>query len=207
MSVTHRDLCTRLILRELQASDSVSQRALSRELRIALGHTNELLRRMVRSGWVEVVRQAPNKVRYVITPAGIAQEVIMSRQYFEDAVGVYREARERIERSLRALSLGWRRADETATPEKRVVFYGTGEVAEIAYVSLQKTDLQLVGVVDERASGTFFGLRPYPVTSLTATHLNGTRFDRLIVTSFTDPGRVPPPLSAAGLPPERFVWL
>ncbi len=207
MSVTHRDLCTRLILRELQASDSVSQRALSRELRIALGHTNELLRRMVRSGWVEVVRQAPNKVRYVITPAGIAQEVIMSRQYFEDAVGVYREARERIERSLRALSLGWRRADETATPEKRVVFYGTGEVAEIAYVSLQKTDLQLVGVVDERASGTFFGLRPYPVTSLTATHLNGTRFDRLIVTSFTDPGRVPPPLSAAGLSPERFVWL
>ena len=207
MAISHHDVCTRRILVQLEACDSISQRALSRELGIALGLTNTLLRRMIRSGWVEVVRQAPNRVRYVITSAGVAHEAVMSRDYFQDAVRRYRETRDRIRQSLRALSVNWPADDAQVSQGKPIVFYGTGEVAEIAFVSLQEVDLRLVGVVDERCSGTFFGLPVHPVERLTTTDLEGRPFDRLIVMAFDDARRVPPPLVARGFPIERVSWL
>ncbi len=207
MSIDDHHLHTHRILEQLQACDSISQRSLSRDLGIALGLANRLLRRMVKCGWVEVVRQSPNRVRYVTTAAGIEQAAIMSCDYFEDAVGRYREMRGRIAESLRLVSGDWPVGAPEANREKRVVFYGTGEVAEIAFVSLQESDLRLVGVVDQRSSGRFFGLPVRPVECLTTTALDGVPFDRLIVTSFDGTRRLPAQLAARGFLRERVGWL
>jgi hypothetical protein len=40
---------------------------------IALGLTNLLVRRLVHKGWVRIIRIKLNRVRYLLTPAGIAE--------------------------------------------------------------------------------------------------------------------------------------
>ena len=52
-----------------------------------------LLRRLVAKGWIRIVRLRPNRLRYVLTPAGLAQKARLSRDYFLHSVRFYREAR------------------------------------------------------------------------------------------------------------------
>jgi DNA-binding MarR family transcriptional regulator len=71
--VTSHDQFTHRILTEIEADNRLSQRSLSRDLGIALGLTNLIIRRLVRKGWVRIIRIKPNRVRYLLTPAGIAE--------------------------------------------------------------------------------------------------------------------------------------
>src|SRR4029078_13053176 len=93
------------------------------------------------------------RVRYLLTPAGIAAKARLTREYLESSLTFYAEARERIRERFAELSaeLG------AAGPTKRIVFLGAGEVAEIGYVSLQETDLELVGVIDSTRTKHVFG--------------------------------------------------
>ncbi|TAK12827.1 MAG: hypothetical protein EPO35_10995 [Acidobacteria bacterium] len=190
------------ILTEIEAGERHSQRTLASGAGIALGLTNLLMRRFVRRGWVRVVRIRPNRVRYFLTPSGLAEKARMSRLFLQDSVKFYANARERVGASLAALSASW---PEGAT-EKRIVFWGSGEVAEIAYVCLQETDLQLVGVAGDRV-GRFFGLPIQPCSELGAHGLGAVPFDKLIVTSFDNQPAIAAQLEELGVPAERIAWL
>lgn len=197
-------LYARQILDKLAKSGVVSQRSLSRELGIALGLTNLLIKRLTTRGWIRVVRIRPNVVRYVLTPAGFAQKGRLSRDFLLNSIRFYCEARDRIRQRFLMLSAEWR---HDHAGKKRIVFYGAGEVAEIAYICLQETDLHLVGVVDERRRTLFFGLPISAVGSLTASHVSSTPFDRVVVMSLDDSGSVRASLEALKIPPARVFWL
>src|SRR6266849_501649 len=143
------------ILTAIEADHGVSQRRLAHRLGIALGLTNLLLRRIIAKGWVKVVHIQRNRVSYLLTPAGIAAKAKLTREYLEGTLQFYAEARERVRDRFAELS---RQLTSESVASKRIVFYGEGEVAEIGYVSLQETDLQLVGVVDALRAKPFFGL-------------------------------------------------
>jgi DNA-binding MarR family transcriptional regulator len=187
------------ILLEIEANDGVSQRHLSQRLGMALGLTNLLVRRIVAKGWVKVAHIRPNRVRYLLTPAGIAAKARLTREYLESSLLFYAEARERIRERFGELSLEL----DTASRTKRIVFLGAGEIAEIGYVSLQETDLKLVGVIDATRVKPFFGL---PVQQPDPSSLGGQPFDRLVVMSF-EKRKTRAALDKLGLPPERVFWI
>lgn len=190
------------ILTALESGERHSQRTLSTRVGIALGLTNLLVKRFVRRGWVRVVRIQPNRVSYFLTPAGFAEKARMSRLFLKDSVQFYADARARVASSLADVSRSW----PTTDAEKRIVFYGSGEVAEIAYVCLQETDLRLVGVAGDRV-GRFFGLPIRPRSALTANDLGGEPFDRLVVTSFEDQPAISAHLESLGMSRDTVVWL
>lgn len=197
---------TRRLLDAVETSQGISQRSLAKELGIALGLTNLLIKRLVHKGWVRVVQIKPNRVRYLITPAGIAEKTRMSRAYFDASVEFYKRTRARIQERFLALSTAWR-LDGDGTARKRIVFYGAGEVAEIGYICLAETDLKLVGVVDNGGKKTFFGLPVCTANRLTDVSLDGVLFERLVVMSFGNPEAVTEELSAVNFPAERVFWL
>ena len=204
------DFYARRILTHVEGGRAVSQRSLSRELGIALGFTNLLVRRLVRKGCIEIVKVRPNHVRYLITPTGIAEKVRLSRAYLENSVQFYREARDRIGEILAALSREWAVPNgdcPNGCAEKRIAFYGAGELAEIGYICLQDTDLKLVAVVDEDSSKPFFGVPVLTPCSLQAGHVDGKPFDRLVVMSFGDADVLRPKIAALGVPSESVIWL
>lgn len=205
------DTYTRKILSEIDNGHRVTQRRLASELGIALGLTNLLVRRLVKRGWIEVVRINPNRVQYLLTPAGMAAKARVTRNYLQRTTRLYTETRERIRERLEVLSMSWPadRMDGNGNGEgrKTIVFYGAGEVAEIGYVSLQATDLHLVGVVDDAEKTHFFGMPVYHPSCLTPHDLNGTSFGRVVVMSFKKADQIHARLQAGGFPPDHVFLL
>jgi hypothetical protein len=198
----------RRILGEFENGSRLSQRSLSSRLGIALGLTNLLIRRMIRKRWIRVVRVQPNRMRYVLTPQGLAEKARMTRAYFHNSVRFYAEARNRIRDRFAALSSAWPHDEgnnAASNPGKRIIFYGAGEVAEIGYICLQKTDLGLVGVADDKVQ-KFFDVPVYPTTQLTSQDLAGQPYDRLVVMSFGDTERLRMRLAELNIPEERIFW-
>ena len=206
--MTSHDAHTREILAEIERGKGVTQRSLSKRLGIALGLTNSLIRRLVNKGYVKVVNVRPNRVKYLITPAGIAEKARATRSYLARTVNLYLETRQHIHAGLLAAQSGGNgNGHGNGTDRVRVVFYGAGEIAEIAYVCLQETGLELVGVIDDRRTGMFFGAPILPSAALHSTTVNDIPFDRLIVLSLEDVDAVRERLKSSGCPDEHVCWL
>jgi len=202
--VTSHDQFTHRILTEIEADNRLSQRSLSRDLGIALGLTNLIVRRLVHKGWVRIIRIKPNRVRYLLTPTGMAEKARMSRAALQNSIRFYVEARDRIRERFARLS---RELPGDGPAAKRIVFYGSGEVAEVGYVCLQGTDLQLVGVVDDQGRERFFDVPVYDPALLHATDINGRPFGRLVVMSFGETDKIMARLEAMVIQPDRVFWI
>lgn len=193
----------RLLLEEIEAGHGRSQRSLAQRLGIALGLTNLLLKQVVHKGWIKMVHIKPNRVAYLITPAGMAEKAQMSRDYLMYSARFYVSARDRLLDAFYALSQEW----PAHSAPCRVVFYGGGEIAEIGYVCLQSTNLTLVGVVDETREAPFFGLPVRRPQDLAGSALAEVPFDRLIVMGLDNLEVVERTLRAAAVPPAAIFWL
>src|SRR5262245_31106732 len=204
--MTVHELHERRALDTIETGKAISQRSLSRELGIALGLTNLLLRKMARKGWVRLVHVKSNRIMYFVTPAGIAEKTRMTQEYFSRNVSFYRETRDRIQQRFQELSQMWP-TDSDQPVEKRIAFYGANEVAEIGFICLQETDLKLVGVVDSARRGPFFGVPVYPPSALRGRHLDGTPIDRVVVMSFEGQASLQQPLATLEIPENMIVWI
>jgi DNA-binding MarR family transcriptional regulator len=68
-------------LTSIERDSTITQRALARELGIALGLANAYLRRCVRKGLVKM-RQVPiNRYAYYLTPQGLAEKSRLTAEY------------------------------------------------------------------------------------------------------------------------------
>lgn len=84
-----------------------------------------------------------------------------------------------------------------------MALYGAGEVAELAYLSLQELDMELVGVyADEDRGKIFLGSKV-----LGRDQFADATFDQILVTSFDHPENAVGELVASGVAPERIVTL
>ena len=194
----------RQILQAIASSDRVTQRSLSGDLGVALGLTNLLIRRLVAKGYVKMAGIGTRHVRYFMTPAGWEALANATRLSLENTVHLYTQTREQIRASLSDVSA---RCEADAAGLKRMVFYGAGDVAEIAYVSLQSTDLTLVGVVDDRRRGRFFNVTIYDPDRLTADRLDGVAYSYIIVASIRHTDAIRARIAARGVPSHRVFCL
>jgi DNA-binding MarR family transcriptional regulator len=192
------------ILQAIASGERVTQRSLSSRLGVALGLTNLLIRRLVAKGYVKVAGMGTRHVRYLMTGAGWEALARAARISLENTVHLYTETRELIRANLSAVS---ERCEADAAGQKRVVFYGAGDVAEIAYVSLQSTDLTLVGVVDDRRTGRFFDMTICGPEYLTAEAVGGVPYAHVVVTSVRHAESIRARLDARAIPANQVSCL
>ncbi len=194
----------RQILQAIASGGPVTQRSLSGNLGVALGLTNLLIRRLAGKGYIKISGMGTRHVRYLMTPEGWEALGRATRLSFENTVHLYTQTREQITASLATVS---ERCAVDASGEKRVVFYGVGDVAEIAYVSLQRTDLRLLGVVDDRRTGRFFDLTISGPDQLSATMLGGVPYGQLVVTSVRHAEAIQARIAGCGVPADKVFSL
>jgi DNA-binding MarR family transcriptional regulator len=140
-----------LLLSEITGEEPLSQREISRRLGIAVGLVNSYLKNLVAKGYVRVKDFPRNRYAYLLTPQGIAEKSRLAYQHISYFNTLYTVARQDY------LDL-FRRLEASGTRE--VIFCGIDEVAEIAYLSLKETKMELAGVVDsDRVGSDFFGER------------------------------------------------
>jgi DNA-binding MarR family transcriptional regulator len=192
------------ILQAIASGKPVTQRTLAGDLGAALGLTNLLVRRLVAKGYLKMAGTGTRQVRYLITPAGWEALARATQQSLENTVRLYTHTREQIRCSLAGIST---RCEPDADGVKRVVFFGAGDVAEIAYVSLQSTDLTLVGIVDDRKTGRFFDLQISPPAALTGDAINGSPYSHVVVATVRPTDAMQVRLDGCGVPRHRVSWL
>ncbi len=164
---TDRDLT---ILTAVAENDRLTQRHLAGELGVAVSLANLYVRRLAMKGFIRVINVRPNRIRYLLTPKGIAEKSRLTYAYMCRTFERYREARQALKDALRLLA---------GDGNKRIAFYGTGEAAEVAYLCLKEVGLDLSAVFDGGESETFLWL---PVHSLE--DLVSGDFDKIVITSF-----------------------
>lgn len=192
------------VLQAIASGQRVTQRSLSSELGVALGLTNLLVRRLVGKGYVKVTGMGTRHIRYLMTAAGWEALAHATRQSLENTIHLYTQTREHIRRSLSVIS---ERCNADESGKKRIVFYGAGDVAEIAYVSLQSTELTLVGVVDDLRTGRFFDLAICPSAQLSADTIGTVPYGHVVVTSLRHADTICARIAARGVPPDRVSCL
>jgi DNA-binding MarR family transcriptional regulator len=143
------------LLSEISGDEPLSQRELSRRLGIAVGLVNSYLKNLVSKGFVRVKNFPSNRYAYLLTPQGIAEKSRLAYQHLSYFTSLYTVARQDYLDLFHNLE---------ASGVREVVFCGVDEMAEVAYLSLRETGLELVAVMDdERQGDMFFGL---PVVSM-----------------------------------------
>jgi DNA-binding MarR family transcriptional regulator len=177
---------------------TLTQRALAQRLGVALGLTNLYLKRLSRKGYLKVM-EFPRKpatrkrLRYLLTPKGLAEKTRLTYEHMSYALNLYRRTRETLRQTLAALA---------STSAKRIALYGTGDAAELAYLTLREFGLEPVAVFASSADGDFLGYRVRPVTELADEEI-----DRVIVATFERPEPVVAELMALGVPAAKLVTL
>jgi hypothetical protein len=194
----------RQLLEAIASGRRLTQRSLSSDLGVALGLTNLLIRRLVAKGYVKVAGMGTRHIRYLMTAEGWDALATKTRDSLENTVHLYTQTREQIRSSLSRISA---RCDADAAGQKRIVFYGAGDVAEIAYVSLQTTDLTLVGVVDDRRTGQFFQLPICASEQLAADTIGAVPYGHVVVTSLRHADKIRARIEGRGVPPARVSCL
>ncbi len=165
---TDRDLT---ILTAVAEKDRLTQRLLARELGVAVSLANLYVRRLAMKGFIRVMNFRPNRIRYVLTPKGIAERSRLTHAYMCRTFERYREARQALKDALRPLA---------GDGHMRIAFFGTGEAAEVGYLCLKEIGLDLSAVFDGGESEKFLGLPVRPVNELVS-----GEFDKIVVTFFT----------------------
>jgi DNA-binding MarR family transcriptional regulator len=179
------------ILNELSDNDSLTQRDLSSRLGIALGLTNSYIKNLVAKGYVTVKSIPPRRYAYFLTPKGLAEKTRLTYHLLQDYTRIYREARSNLKKLFTELQ---------SDGIKRVVFAGSDEIAEIAYLTLQETDMELSGLIDEEMAGNkFFGRDILPLSGVGA-----MSYDCIIITSYLKRDRIRKSLLAADVDGDKI---
>ena len=110
------------MLTHIEANPDISQVTLADELGVAVGTINWHLKRLISKGYVKVKRAQRKKLRYIITPEGIALRANLTVDYIKTSFDLYRRVRERTNLCLEQLK---------AAGYEEVKILGEGEIAEV----------------------------------------------------------------------------
>ncbi len=186
-------------LRDLEVLDAVAgdahitQRSIASRLGIALGLTNLYVKRLVRKGYIKCVNVQPNRLRYLITPTGVAEKTRLTYEFMQYSLYLYSQVRRHLGATLQQYAVENRR---------HIALYGTGEAAELAYLAITELGLDLVAIFDGETSKQFLGQRVRPIQE----HRD-VAFDLLVVATLERSDRIVEQLVQLGVERERLVTL
>jgi DNA-binding MarR family transcriptional regulator len=188
------DLHILRLMGEIDRLENHSQRELSKSLNLSLGLVNAFLKRLVNKGYFKVTTMPKNRVKYFLTPEGLARKSKLTAEFLHYSINYYRDIK-----SLLLTKFSQMQEKDVST----LLFCGAGEVAELAYLYLQLSRIKLVGIIDEKQQGkSFFGFKIAGYE-----RLENTDWDMVLVTRLDDSERTMNALLEKGVKQERIATI
>ncbi|MBL0717348.1 MAG: winged helix-turn-helix transcriptional regulator [Desulfosarcina sp.] len=166
----HENIRTLKLLEEIEKGHVPSQRELAKKLNISLGLVNSFIKRLAAKGYLKLTTVPKNRIKYILTTAGAAEKTRLSYKYIQYSFRFYKEARKILKKIF---------SDFKAEGNRRVIFYGAGDFAEIAYLSLKESGIHLLTVADELKAGGFF----FDIKIVDPVNIDSFVFDKILITA------------------------
>ena len=189
-----KNLKTLQLLEAIAEDKPTSQRELSDTLQISLGLVNSFIKRLVKKGYCKVTTIPKNRVRYMLTPAGAVETTRLTYEYISSSYHIFKSARNRLQALYKDLQ---------SQGKNRIVFYGSDEIADIAYLSMTGTNIKLIEVVDPDKVGVAFA----NTTVKPSSTLNKIEFDILLITTVDNHSQIMDSIEKLGVSPEKICFL
>ncbi|MCC7187967.1 MAG: winged helix-turn-helix transcriptional regulator [Anaerolineales bacterium] len=138
METTNEELRELTLLENIENDPDVNQSTLATQLGVAVGTVNWHLKRLVAKGAVKVKRAERKKLRYIITPEGIALRARLAVDYVERSFSIYRKTRQRVKDHITKIR---------AAGFDRVRLVGKGDVVDVCKLTCIE---QGVAIVNEK---------------------------------------------------------
>jgi DNA-binding MarR family transcriptional regulator len=132
----------RVMLEKIEHDPDITQASMAAQLGVAVGTVNWHIQRMIKKGYVKVKRAQRRKLRYIITPEGLAFRARLTVQYVENSMRLYRRVRQRASEHLIQL----RKAGYT-----QVQIHGDGDIADICRLSCLEHDITIIDSSEQAA--------------------------------------------------------
>jgi DNA-binding MarR family transcriptional regulator len=123
------------LLTEIERDPDITQAGLATKLGVAVGTVNWHIKRLIAKGYVKVKRAERKKLRYIITPEGLALRARLTMSYIENSMTLYRQVREDARRLLATIQ----RENVSAV---RIV--GDGDIVDICRLTCLELGIQIV---------------------------------------------------------------
>lgn len=131
------------LLSALEGGEVTTQRSLSRHIGVSTGLVNALLKRAMGIGYVRSKAIAYKRNAYYLTPSGFSEKNRLLADHLEASLSFFRNAREQYADGFRNLQVRGLR---------RVVLAGATELAQIAMLSADERNIEVVAIVDAESN-------------------------------------------------------
>ena len=135
MESTNEELRELTLLEKIENDPDVNQSTLATQLGVAVGTVNWHLKRLIAKGYVKVKRAERKKLRYIITPEGIALRARLAVDYVERSFSLYRKTRQRVREYLSEIK---------SSGYDRIRIIGKGDVADICRLTCLEHGISVV---------------------------------------------------------------
>lgn len=122
------------ILEHIENEPDTTQASLAEKVGVAVGTVNWHLKRLVAKGYIKVKRAERKKLKYLITPEGIALRARLLVDYIQTSMGLYRLVRGRSVIAIKTVK---------KAGYKTVCLAGNGEVVEILKLTCFEQGLEI----------------------------------------------------------------
>jgi DNA-binding MarR family transcriptional regulator len=128
-----------ILLEHLERDPDINQATLADQMGVAVGTVNWHIKRFVAKGYVKVKRAQRRKLRYIITPEGLAFRARLTVNYVETSMRLYRRTRLRVrELLLEVIQNGY----------DCVYIDGEGDIADICHLTCLEQGLTTLETPD-----------------------------------------------------------
>jgi len=126
---------TRILLEQIESNPDINQATLASQIGVAVATVNWYIKRLVEKGYVKTKRAQRKKLRYIITPEGIALRARLTVNYIENSMELYRRTRLRVTEHLEIVrAMGF----------EQVRILGEGDIAEICRLTCLEQGVKIV---------------------------------------------------------------
>jgi len=128
------------MLREIAANARITQAELARLCSLSVAMVNNYMKELCSSGYLEYHRRTIKSVTYHLTPEGKLQLEVLQGKLVQEMVGMFVAAKEHIRERI---------ASQSKVNLQRVVLYGSGHLAQLAFHALELAGTNIIGICDD----------------------------------------------------------
>lgn len=127
------------ILNHIDENPETTQADLATQLGVAVGSVNWYVKRLVNKGYIKVTKMQRRRLRYLLTPTGIAEKSRLTKKFMQASLKWYRLTRNDSKRLL---------AQVEEAGYDTVCIKGDGDLAEIIYLSCLEAHINVNDKID-----------------------------------------------------------